>query len=203
MSRRVEVFIKNILPAHSHGAYTLVLHNPSSKIQLPVLIGAIEAQAIAMELEGLTSTRPLTHDLMVNTLNQFHIGVKEICIEKLQEGIYYASIFFKSDAKELAIDSRTSDAIAIALKYKAPIFVNQEIIDEAGYAEEDSDDDLFKPGRGEETWERMGEPDQVTENPFEEYDLEELDQLLQEAISIEDYVKAAQIRDEIAKRNAI
>jgi bifunctional DNase/RNase len=200
MSRRVEVFIKNILPAHSHGAYTLVLHNPSSKIQLPVLIGAIEAQAIAMEMEGLTSTRPLTHDLFVTTLLQFQIGVKEVCIEKLSEGIYYASIYFKTSEQEISIDSRTSDAIAIAMKYKAPIFVYQEIIDEAGYAEEDSEEDIFKPGRGSEEPLQSFASDLNPSNPFEEFDLEELETMLTEAIAVEDYVRAAQIRDEITKR---
>lgn len=200
MSRRVEVFIKNILPAHSHGAYTVVLHNPVSKVQLPVLIGAIEAQSIAMELEGLESSRPLTHDLFVTTLQKFNIAIKDVCVERLSEGIYYSTIYFKSDLGEIGIDSRTSDAIAMAMKFKAPIYVYQEIIDEAGYTEEDSDDDILKPGRGnEEGFQPQTHiPDESA--PFAEFDLEELDNLLQEAISVEDYVRAARIRDEIAKR---
>lgn len=199
MTRRVEVFIKNILPAHSHGAYTVVLHNPESKIQLPVLIGAVEAQSIAMELEGLESSRPLTHDLFLTTLQKFNISIKEVCVERLSEGIYYSTIYFKSDLGEMGIDSRTSDAIAMAMKFKAPIFVLQEIIDEAGYTEEE-EDDLLKPGRGTE--EGFQPQTHIPEEsaPFAEFDLETLDNLLQEAISIEDYVKAARIRDEIAKR---
>ncbi len=200
MSRRVEVFIKNILPAHSHGAYTVVLHNPVSKVQLPVLIGAIEAQSIAMELEGLESSRPLTHDLFLTTLQKFNIAIKDVCVERLSEGIYYSTIYFKSDLGEIGIDSRTSDAIAMAMKFKAPIYVYQEIIDEAGYTEEDSDDDILKPGRGNE--EGFQPQTHIPEEsaPFAEFDLEELDNLLQEAISVEDYVRAARIRDEIAKR---
>jgi len=199
MTRRVEVFIKNILPAHSHGAYTVVLHNPESKIQLPVLIGAVEAQSIAMELEGLESSRPLTHDLFLTTLQKFNISIKDVCVERLSEGIYYSTIYFKSDLGEMGIDSRTSDAIAMAMKFKAPIFVLQEIIDEAGYTEEE-EDDLLKPGRGTE--EGFQPQTHIPEEsaPFAEFDLETLDNLLQEAISIEDYVKAARIRDEIAKR---
>lgn len=200
MSRRVEVFIKNILPAHSHGAYTVVLHNPASKIQLPVLIGAVEAQSIAMELEGLESSRPLTHDLFLTTLQKFNISIKEVCVERLSEGIYYSTIYFKGDLGEMGIDSRTSDAIAMAMKFKAPIFVLQDIIDEAGYTEEDEEEDLLKPGRGTE--EGFQPQTHIPEEaaPFAEFDLETLENLLQEAISTEDYVRAARIRDEIAKR---
>ncbi len=200
MSRRVEVFIKNILPAHSHGAYTLVLHNPVSKIQLPVLIGAIEAQSIVMELEGLQSARPLTHDLFLTTLQHFHVAIKEICVVKLSEGIYYSTILFSNGEGEIAVDSRTSDAIALAMKFKAPIFVLQEIIDEAGYTEEDSEDDLLKPGRGVEEGFQPQVQLPSESSPFAEHDEEELEVLLQEAISVEDYVRAARIRDEIAKR---
>ena len=200
MSRRVEVFIKNILPAHSHGAYTVVLHNPASKIQLPVLIGAIEAQSIAMELEGLESSRPLTHDLFLTTLQKFNVSIKEVCVERLTEGIYYSTIYFKSDLGEAGIDSRTSDAIAMAMKFKAPIFVLQEIIDEAGYTEEEEDDDFLKPGRGSE--EGFQPETHIPEEsaPFAEFEIDELEQLLQDAIAVEDYVKAARIRDELNKR---
>ena len=200
MSRRVEVFIKNILPAHSHGAYTVVLHNPVSKVQLPVLIGAIEAQSIAMELEGLESSRPLTHDLFLTTLQKFNIAIKDVCVERLSEGIYYSTIYFKSDLGEIGIDSRTSDAIAMAMKFKAPIYVYQEIIDEAGYTEEESEEDISKPGRVNE--EGFQPQTHIPEEsaPFAEFDLEELDNFLQEAISVEDYVRAARIRDEISKR---
>ena len=171
-----------------------------SKVQLPVLIGAIEAQSIAMELEGLESSRPLTHDLFLTTLQKFNIAIKDVCVERLSEGIYYSTIYFKSDLGEIGIDSRTSDAIAMAMKFKAPIYVFQEIIDEAGYTEEDSEHDILKPGRGQE--EGFQPQTHIPEEsaPFAEFDLEELDNLLQEAISVEDYVRAARIRDEIAKR---
>ncbi len=201
MSQKVEVFIKNILPAHSDKAYTVVLHNPLTKIQLPVLIGAIEAQSIAMELEGLEASRPLTHDLFVNTLKLLNVGISEIIVEKLSEGIYYSRIYFKSDSQELNIDSRTSDAIALAVKFKAPIYVLQEIIDEAGYSEDPSMDDLIVPGRFNDDVFYPQEPITDEPVPFSEFDDDELNDLLQEAIAVEDYVKAARIRDEISKRN--
>lgn len=200
MSRKVEVFIKNILPAHSHGAYTLVLHSPSSKIQLPVLIGAFEAQSIAMEMENMKSNRPLTHDLFATTLKNFNIAVDQICIERLEEGIYYSNIYFSMDGLTMQIDSRTSDAIALAMKFKCPIFVTQHILDEAGFEDEDkeAESDVEMPGR---TGEDDIQPEfKEVKNPLAEFTLNELKQMLDEAIAIEDYGKAARLRDEIAKR---
>ena len=205
MARRVEVFIKNILPAHSHGAYTLVLHNPSSKIQLPVLIGSIEAQSIAMEMENIQSSRPLTHDLFVSALKKFEIGVKEICVEKLEEGIYYSTIYFIKDGIEHAMDSRTSDAIALAMKYKSPIFVLQDIIDEAGYHEEDisEEDEVDETENDVESFfSKLNVEDEPSDDEFSDLSTEDLNRLLKEAIVEEDYDRAASIRDELAKRKS-
>ena len=205
MTRRVEVFIKNILPAHSHGAYTLVLHNPSSKIQLPVLIGSIEAQSIAMEMENIQSSRPLTHDLFVSALKKFEIGVKEICVEKLEEGIYYSTIYFVKDGIEHSMDSRTSDAIALAMKYKSPIFVLQEIIDEAGYHEEDisEEEEIDETENNVESFfSKLNVEDEPSDDEFADLSTEDLNRLLQEAIIEEDYDRAASIRDELAKRKS-
>jgi len=205
MTRRVEVFIKNILPAHSHGAYTLVLHNPSSKIQLPVLIGSIEAQSIAMEMENIQSSRPLTHDLFVSALKKFEIGVKEICVEKLEEGIYYSTIYFIKDGIEHSMDSRTSDAIALAMKYKSPIFVLQEIIDEAGYHEEDisEEEEMDETENNVESFfSKLNVEDEPSDDEFADLSTEDLNRLLQEAIIEEDYDRAASIRDELAKRKS-
>ncbi len=200
MSRKVEGFIKNILPAHSHGAYTLVLHSPTSKIQLPVLIGAFEAQSIAMEMENMKSNRPLTHDLFATTLKNFNIAVDQICIERLEEGIYYSNIYFSMDGLTMQVDSRTSDAIALAMKFKCPIYVTQHILDEAGFEDEDkeTDSDIELPGR---TVEDNIQPEfKEVKNPLAEFTLNELKQMLDEAIAVEDYGKAARLRDEIAKR---
>jgi len=205
MTRRVEVFIKNILPAHSHGAYTLVLHNPSSKIQLPVLIGSIEAQSIAMEMENIQSSRPLTHDLFVSALKKFEVGVKEICVEKLEEGIYYSTIYFVKDGIEHSMDSRTSDAIALAIKYKSPIFVLQEIIDEAGYHEEDisEEEEMDETENNVESFfSKLNVEDEPSDDEFADLSTEDLNRLLQEAIIEEDYDRAASIRDELAKRKS-
>ena len=199
MTKKVEVFIKNILPAHSHGAYTLVLHSPKSKIQLPVLIGAFEAQSIAMEMESMKSSRPLTHDLFASTLKNFNIGITEICIERLEEGIYYSSIYFIQDGLTMQIDSRTSDAIAMAMKFKCPIFVTQNILDEAGFEDDEKEEDIEKPGRQTEE-DIPQEFKSENKNPFAEYTLAELELMLEDAISVEDYFRAARLRDEIANR---
>jgi len=201
MSKRVEVVIKNILPAHSHGAYTLVLQNPESKMQLPVLIGAVEAQSIAMEMEDMKPSRPLTHDLFTSVISEFEISIKEIVIEKLEEGIYFSSILFEQNGKSHKIDSRTSDAIALAMKNKAPIFVMQHIIDEAAFVDDNESEDELTPGREGSKSEFNPPPSSLsTDNPFEEFELEDLEFMLQEAIADEDYARAARIRDEISKR---
>jgi len=199
MSKRVEVFIKTILPAHSHGAYTLVLHSPSTKTQLPVLIGAVEAQSIAMEMENIQSSRPLTHDLFRNTLQHFSVGIREVAIERLEEGIFYSTIYFSRDGDSVGIDSRTSDAIALAMKFKCPIFVNQNIMDDAGYSDEDEEMDFEMPGRMQEE-EIIPQSRTDQSNHWDLYTLDELEALLDEAISIEDYGRAAKIRDEIKRR---
>ncbi len=201
MSKRVEVFIKNILPAHSHGAYTLVLQNAESKMQLPVLIGAVEAQAIAMEMEEMKPSRPLTHDLFTTVISEFNITIKEIVIERLEEGIYFSSILFEQNGQSHKLDSRTSDAIALAMKNKAPIFVMQNIMDEAAFIDDNDPEDKLSPGRVASENEFNPPPSSLsTDNPFEEFELEDLEYMLQEAIADENYARAARIRDEISKR---
>jgi len=170
MTRRVEVFIKNILPAHSHGAYTLVLQNAESKMQLPVLIGAVEAQAIAMEMEEMKPSRPLTHDLFTSVLSEFQITLKEIVIEKLEEGIFFSSILFEQNGQTHKLDSRTSDAIALAMKNKAPIFVMQHIMDEAAFVDDKETEEEWTPGRVTSEEEFNPPPSSMsTDNPFEEF----------------------------------
>jgi bifunctional DNase/RNase len=199
MSKKCEMELLSIVPAHSHGAYTLILGEKGSSKNLPVLIGAFEAQAIAMELEGMKPSRPLTHDLMVATLRSFQIEVVEVLINDLQEGIFFSKILCSRDGEKIEIDSRTSDAIAMAAKFKCPIFCLQKVLDEAGYetADEEREGNEEIPGRviHEELV-----PVSKSHSGYSGYSLEELDGLLEEAIRDEDYAKAAKIRDEIAKR---
>lgn len=197
MSQQVELEIKTIVPAHSHGAYTLVLGEINGERKLPVLIGAFEAQAIAMELEGMKPSRPLTHDLFAQALSEFQVVLKEVCISKLEEGIYYSTLYLQSGERKSHLDSRTSDAIALATKFKCPIFVEESILQEAGYS-----DDSQGPEAEEDLVFDESELDLPEANDqWAEFDLEDLEQQLNEAIQDEDYARAAQIRDEITRRN--
>jgi len=205
MSARVEMVIRNIVPAHSHGAYTLYLKELNGNRILPIIIGGFEAQAISMELEGMKPSRPLTHDLFTSALKEFDITVTEINIERLDEGIYFAGItcLFVNDgtSKLVVLDARTSDAIALGIKFRAPIFCMEAILLEAAYNDEHIDaDDIELPGQ---QMDDLVEPTEKTSIPsgYAKLSLEELEQMLDDAINDEDYSKAAKIRDEIKRRN--
>ena len=145
MSARVEMVIRNIVPAHSHGAYTLYLRELNGNRILPIIIGGFEAQAISMELEGMKPSRPLTHDLFTSALKEFDITVTEINIERLDEGIYFAGITClcvnDGTSKLVVLDARTSDAIALGIKFRAPIFCVESILSEAAYSDEHMDEE--------------------------------------------------------------
>ncbi|RLD48900.1 MAG: hypothetical protein DRI94_11860, partial [Bacteroidetes bacterium] len=122
------------------GAYALILEDTISKKRIPIIIGAFEAQAIAIELEGLKSPRPLTHDLIISTVNAFGIDVQEIFIYRIEEGIFYSEIILSDNKKTIRIDSRTSDAIAIALKSKCKIFVDDDVLKKTGFLLDEKDE---------------------------------------------------------------
>lgn len=173
------------------GAYALVLEDTSSKKRIPIIIGAFEAQAIAIELEGLQSPRPLTHDLIISTVNAFGIGVQEIFIYKIVEGIFYSEIVLSDSKKTIRIDSRTSDAIAIALKSKCKIYVDNIVLEKTGFLlEEKTDNQQQIPIKKKEA-----------QSGIKQLSVEKLKILLQEAIKKEDYEKASLLRDEIKRRD--
>lgn len=178
------------------GAYALVLSEAEGNRRIPIIIGAVEAQAIAIQLEGLKPPRPLTHDLFLNVALAFNIEIKEVLIHKLEEGIFYAEIVCEQNKNRIRVDSRTSDAIALALRFECPIFTTEEIIEKAGIImefEEGSEEN--ESTESNET--KEGAPVKIN---FKEYTLEELNDMLDSAISSEDYEKASKIRDEINKR---
>ena len=198
MSTKIALHIVSILPAHSHGAYTLVLGEETGNRKLPVLIGAFEAQAIAMEIEGMKPSRPLTHDLFVQAMQAMEVEVEEVMINDLQEGIFFSRIRCKRGFDSFELDSRTSDAIALATKFKCPIYVSAKIMDEAAYdGDEKEAESLESPGRmaHEELI-----PSSKSHAGLESYSLEELEAMLEESIRDEDYTRAAKIRDEIKNR---
>ncbi len=187
-----------------NGAYALILSEVDGDRKLPIVIGAFEAQSIAIALEKeIKPPRPLTHDLFKNFSDRFEIVVKQVIIHKLVDGVFYSSLICERDKIEEIIDARTSDAIALALRFQAPIFTYKNILDKAG---------IYLKGEQKQKEETQEEenfsseeilPDIETSSDTTDYkklSLNELKTSLSQAVNNEDYEKAARIRDEISKR---
>jgi bifunctional DNase/RNase len=176
------------------GAYALVLAETGGKRSLPIIIGGFEAQAIAIELEKMTPTRPLTHDLFKSFAQSFQIEVVEVIIYNLVEGVFYAKLICSKDEKISEIDARTSDAIALGVRFKCPIYTYENILASAGILL-DENAELQQDSPSSE----------VSTTPSEKlattYNVEELEQQLLDAIENEDYELASRLRDEINKRS--
>ncbi len=170
------------------GAYALVLEETAGKQRIPIIIGATEAQSIAIEMEGLKSPRPLTHDLFTSFGDAFGIKIIEVFIYRIEEGIFYSEIVLSDKKKTIRIDARTSDAIALALRANCKIFVDKLVLKKTGVILQFEDDEE----------ELLPEPSKKTRS--KQKSIEELEKLLQKAIETEDYEKASKIRDEINKR---
>ena len=177
------------------GAYALVLSEVDGNRRLPIIIGGFEAQAIAIELEKMVPTRPLTHDLFKNFATTFNIGVKEVVIYKLVEGIFYSKLICEQNGETTEIDARTSDAIAIGVRFDCPVYTSESILSSAGILldqESIEEDDMLTEAMEEE----------APKDTLESASTEELDNQLNQAIANEDYELASKIRDEINKRSA-
>ncbi len=178
------------------GAYALFLGVVGEDKRLPIIIGGFEAQAIAIFLEKMKPQRPLTHDLFKNFANSFDIHLKEVVINKFEEGIFFSKLVCEKEGKTVEIDSRTSDAVALALRFGCPIYADAAIINEAGIVIEESDTE--PENEGETEVKHVESP--TTDDAYENYLLEELEDLLKKAIEEENYEEASRIRDEIKKR---
>ncbi len=187
-----------------NGAYALILSEVDGERKLPIVIGAFEAQSIAIALEReIKPPRPLTHDLFKNFAERFEIVIKQVIIHKLVDGVFYSSIICERDRIEEIIDARTSDAIALALRFKAPIFTYRNILDQAGVFLQQSDAEIMNPdGSSEEELENVTIESKGTssESAYSKMTLDELNDQLAQAVESEDYEKAAKIRDEISNR---
>ena len=184
-----------------NGAYALILNEVDGERKLPIVIGAFEAQSIAIALEKeIRPPRPLTHDLFKTFSDKFNIIVKQVIIHKLVDGVFYSSLICEKDNHEEIIDARTSDAIALALRFQAPIFTYQNILDKAGiYLQINPEEEDKK------TDEQLNEPLEIEieskeTNNLQSKTLSELKSLLKDAVNNEDYEMAAKVRDEISKR---
>jgi bifunctional DNase/RNase len=178
------------------GAYALVLSESVGKRRLPIIIGGFEAQAIAIELEKMTPSRPLTHDLFKNFAEIFKINLTEVIIYNLVEGIFFAKLICEHKGKEVEIDSRTSDAIALSVRFDCPIYSYEFVLSSAGIILDDDDNDDDKIESSTEI-----NMDEITQSPVERMTLKELNSQLKEAINNEDYEAASRLRDEINKRS--
>ena len=200
----IKLTIKGISYSQTQsGAYALVLSEMEGKRTLPIIIGAFEAQSIAIALEKeIRPPSPLTHDLFKTFSERFKITVKQVIIHKLVDGIFFSSLICVKDGVEEIIDTRTSDAIAIAIRFLAPIYTYENILDKAGIylkvEEEIAIKEILEPEAIQVT---IDQADSLSSSNFSNYSMQELHDQLKEAVENENYEKAAKIRDEISKRS--
>jgi bifunctional DNase/RNase len=172
--------------------YAVVLGEQGGSRRLPIVIGSFEAQAIAVAMERMTPNRPLTHDLFKNTLETFNIELKEVVINNLLDGIFYARLICIKDGEIIEVDSRTSDALAMAVRFDCPIYTYEFILDAAGVVlEDEGDEDMGEPAEAEMPERKAS---------LSSYSVEDLRKMLDEVLSEENYERAAEIRDEIDRR---
>jgi uncharacterized protein len=192
--KRVKLKVMGISYSQTQsGAYALILIEENGERRIPIIIGGFEAQAIVIKLENLDPPRPLTHDLFKKFADEFKINISEVMIYKLEEGVFFSKLICSNDEKTYSIDSRTSDAVAIALRFGCPIYITEEILDKAGITISPSEGDVSS----------TADPDTIFETDtakYGSYTDEELYKLIDEAVKTEDYERAASIRDEIDKR---
>ena len=191
--KKVQLNIESLVYSQTQsGAYVLVLIEEEGNRKLPIVIGSAEAQAIAIALEGMSPPRPLTHDLFVNFSSAFNINLNEVLITKLEEGIFYSELICDSLANKVKIDSRTSDAVALAIRFKCPIYADEEVLKQAGISSTG-----FSSGTDSK------EEDVILKEESSDFlskSLDDLKKMLSEAINNEEYESASRIRDEINRR---
>jgi uncharacterized protein len=174
------------------GAYALLLIEENGERRIPIIIGGFEAQSIVIKLENLEPPRPLTHDLFRMVSDEFGIYISEVMIYKLEEGVFYSRLICSNGTKEVAVDSRTSDAVALALRFSCPIYISEDILEKAQLTNSSSENDFTVSGEEDAA-------DEVTEG-YASLSDEELFRIIDDAVKTEDYEKAASVRDELEKR---
>jgi len=173
--------------------YAIILQEETGKRRLPIIIGSFEAQSIAMALERMETTRPLTHDLFRNAMTELKVELKEVVISKLLDGVFHAEMVCeRSDGQMMEIDARTSDAIALAVRFECPIYTFENILDAAGILPEDEGEEEAVSAK----------PKKKKKDKISDYSADELETWLEEVLGEEDYEQAARIRDEINRRKS-
>ena len=205
---KLEILGLSSSQSQSSGSFALVLGESDGNRRLPIIIGMFEAQAIAIEIEKIIPNRPMTHDLFKSFANSFHFHVEEIIISDLKEGVFFAKIVCTDGLKKNEIDARPSDAIAIGLRFDAPIFTYETILAEAGIVltdeEEEEEKEKEKSEKKEIKAETKAKPKKEPAkkgDDYKSYSVDKLNEMLKDAIDKEDYERAAKIRDELGKRN--
>ncbi|HKK42410.1 MAG TPA: bifunctional nuclease family protein [Bacteroidales bacterium] len=192
--KRVKLKVMGISYSQTQsGAYALILVEENGERRIPIIIGGFEAQAIVIKLENLEPPRPLTHDLFKRFADEFSISVTEVMIYKLEEGVFYARLVCNNSEKEYTIDSRTSDAVALALRFGCPIFISEDILEKAGITLNPADTDTTEPDEADS----ILSPDS---GKYDSYSDEELYKMIDESVKTEDYERAANVRDELERR---
>ena len=173
--------------------YAIVLGEQDGSRRLPIVIGGFEAQAIAVAMEGMVPGRPMTHDLFKNSMDTFDIELKEVIINNIVDGVFFSNLVMIQNGVEKEIDSRTSDALAMAVRFGCPIYTYEFILEQAGIVlEEDAEKEVQKA--------KSRRQHSTKEKSIDEFNLIELEEILNQALEEEDYEKAAKVRDEIKKR---
>jgi len=196
----IELEILGLSSNHSQsGSFTLVMGELEGTRRLPIVIGMFEAQAIAIEIEKIIPNRPMTHDLFKSFSSNFNFSIDHILISDMREGVFYAKIVCQSSVKSVEIDARPSDAIAIAVRFDAPIYCSQKVMSEAAieFAEEEQESKESVSAKKKD----QPKSKSSSESNLKDFSLDKLNELLDKAIKNEDYEKAARIRDEINRRN--
>ena len=194
--KKIKLQIESLVYSQTqHGAYVLVLVEEDGNRKLPIVIGSAEAQAIAIGMEQMKAFRPLTHDLFVNFASAFNITIEEVIITKLEEGVFYSELVCENFANRIKIDSRTSDAVALAVRFKCPIYTNEEVLIAAGVSVQEES----KEQASEQNYDSFQQHD-VFEEKLKQKSLSELKRMLKDAVNEEKYELASKIRDEINRR---
>lgn len=198
MADKIKLEILGLSSSQSQsGSFALVLGEVGSSRRLPIIIGMFEAQAIAIEIEKITPNRPMTHDLFKSFAYNIGYDIREIYISDLKEGVFFAKIICESNGKEFEIDARPSDAIAIGLRFNVDIYTNEAILTEAGIVLTDEEEEVTDVKQKSS---ESSKPEPVAKK-MEDLPSDQLNKMLDEALALEDYERAAKIRDEINRRN--
>ncbi|MBU8892343.1 MAG: bifunctional nuclease family protein [Bacteroidales bacterium] len=184
------------------GAYALVLTEEHGERRIPIIIGGFEAQAIAIQLEGLKPPRPLTHDLFLSFAMSFGINLIEVNIYRLEEGVFYSQLICNNGGKDITIDARTSDAIALALRFKCPIYTSEEILQKSGIVIDIDEAGKSKSAVKDITDIEKKKTPASDSSKYKDLDIDALEELLEEAVKKEEYEKASIIQEELNKRKS-